>query len=215
MPEFSVREVRLPELHLPEIKRDDIVRSLSGIHIPEVDLAKARTSRIRLPAITVTGSDLGRLLAAGAALARFSRPARARRPWLTRLSGRRTRWPAIQIVQPRGTRSRRPIVLVALLVAAVGGLLFLRRPVVRARVEAAVHLARQQVAMMAGHRPGEHAIDERAAAPGDAAPIEATMVSRPLIDNAGALATEDSEAPGSTAAHADGRQTSEERSAVN
>jgi hypothetical protein len=37
MPEFTVKEVRLPELHLPEIKRDDMVRSLSGVRLPDVD----------------------------------------------------------------------------------------------------------------------------------------------------------------------------------
>ena len=74
MPEFTIKEVRLPELHLPEIKRDDIVRSLSGVRLPEVDLAKARRTTIKVPAVSVTGADVGKVLAAGAALARFVTP---------------------------------------------------------------------------------------------------------------------------------------------
>jgi hypothetical protein len=148
MPEFNVREVRLPELHLPEIKRDEIVRSLSGVHLPAAALAKARPSVARMPAVGVTAADLGRLLAAGAALARFARPAPARRSWLRGRSGLRTRLPEIRIVRPGARRSRRPMLVVALLVAAVAGLLLmlLRRPDVRVRVDSAARGARQKVA---------------------------------------------------------------------
>ena len=40
MPELPVKEVRLSDLHLPEIKRDEIIRTLSEIHVPEIDLSK-------------------------------------------------------------------------------------------------------------------------------------------------------------------------------
>jgi hypothetical protein len=146
MPEFNVREVRLPELHLPEIKRDEIVRSLSGVHLPAAALAKARPSVSRMPAVGVTAADLGRLLAAGAALARFARPAPARRPWPLGLAGRRTRLPEIRFARPRARRSRRPMLMVALLVAAVAGLLLLRRPAVRVRVDSAARGVRQKFA---------------------------------------------------------------------
>lgn len=146
MPEFDVREVRLPELHLPEIKRDEIVRSLSGVHLSAGALAKARPSVGRMPAVGVSPAELGRLLAAGAALARFARPAPARRPWPLGLAGRRTRLPEIRIVRPRTRRPRRPMLVVALLVAAVAGLLILRRPAVRVRVDSAARGARRKVA---------------------------------------------------------------------
>jgi hypothetical protein len=146
MPEFNVREVRLPELHLPEIKRDEIVRSLSGVRLPAVALPKARPSVNRMPEAGITPADLGRLLAAGAALARFARPAPARRPWPLGLAGRRTRLPQIRIVRPRSRRSRRPVLLFALLVAAVAGLVILRRPAVRVRVDSVARGARQKVA---------------------------------------------------------------------
>ena len=38
MPELPVKEVRLPELHLPEIDRDQIISTLSGLRLPTVDL---------------------------------------------------------------------------------------------------------------------------------------------------------------------------------
>ena len=49
MPELPVKEGRLSELHLPEIKRDDIVRSLSEIQLPDVDLTKLERPKIDLP----------------------------------------------------------------------------------------------------------------------------------------------------------------------
>lgn len=141
MPEFTVKEVRLPELHLPEIKRDEIVRSLSGIHLPEVDLAKARRAGIKVPPVTLTSSDVGRLIAA---VARFVRPAPSRGRWLTGLVGRRLPSPIARIVQPRPSRSRWPIVFGAMIVAAFGAWMLLRRPVVRRRVEEAGRRARER-----------------------------------------------------------------------
>ena len=40
MPELPVKEGRMSELHLPEISRNDIMRSLSEIRMPDVDLSK-------------------------------------------------------------------------------------------------------------------------------------------------------------------------------
>ena len=60
MPELPVKEGRLSELHLPEIKRDDIVRSLSEIRMPDVDL-KFDLPKIDLP--TASPSSSGPTLA--------------------------------------------------------------------------------------------------------------------------------------------------------
>ena len=43
MPELPVKETRLPELHLPEISRKDIMRSLSEMRMPDVDLPDSVT----------------------------------------------------------------------------------------------------------------------------------------------------------------------------
>jgi hypothetical protein len=145
MPEFTLKEVRLPELHLPEIKRDEIVRSLSGVRIPEVDLAKARRASIKIPAVNVTSSDVGKVLAVGAALARFVRPAPAPRAWLPGPLGRRTRSPIVRIVQPRRRRSRWPLAIGAIVVVALAAWALLRRPGVRERMEAVARDTRVRI----------------------------------------------------------------------
>jgi len=58
MPQVPVKEVRLSELHLPEIKRDDIVRSLSEIRLPEISqwrLSEANEALTALRARQVPG----------------------------------------------------------------------------------------------------------------------------------------------------------------
>ena len=83
MPELPVKEVRLSELHLPELDRDEIVRSLSEIRRPTIDLpdlerpaAQVRESlaRIDWSRIDPTAIDLGRTVAGVAAIARMGRP---------------------------------------------------------------------------------------------------------------------------------------------
>ena len=87
MPELPVKEVRLPELHLPEIKRDDIVRALSDIPRPDVDLSKIERPKIdlpdsvgklRWPTIDLSSVDIGKAVAGAAAAAHIGR--RTRRP---------------------------------------------------------------------------------------------------------------------------------------
>jgi hypothetical protein len=69
MPELPVKEARMSELHLPEISRDDIKRSLSEIRMPEVDLSK-----VDLP-------DIGKAVAGVAAAANIGRRSRSRWPF--------------------------------------------------------------------------------------------------------------------------------------
>ena len=162
MPEFTVKEVRLPELHLPEIKRDDIVRSLSGMRLPEVDLGKARNARIKVPMVTLTGSDVGKLVAAGAAVARMAQPASKRGGWLREGFGRRSRGPVARLIQPRKRRSRWPIVIVAIGAVAVAAWALLRRPAVRQRVDDLAQDARERFETM---RAGEPQLDVEADEP--------------------------------------------------
>ena len=76
MPELPVKEVRLSELHLPELKRDEIVRALSEIRRPAIELPDsnapaasfARASRrIDWSRLDPTAIDLGRAVAGVAA----------------------------------------------------------------------------------------------------------------------------------------------------
>ena len=164
MPEFHVKEVRLPELHLPEINREEIVRTLSGVRLPEVDLARARRATIKVPAITLTADDVGRIIGAGAAITRFVRPApkRGRRPW--NAFTRRSSSPVAKITRSRTRGSRRPIVLGILVVAAVAIVAILRRPASQRRLEAAARDARERFATWRAQdlRPGSDTLAEAA-----------------------------------------------------
>ena len=145
MPEFTVKEVRLPELHLPEIKRDEIVRSLSGVRLPEVDLAKARRASIRIPAVNVTSSDVGKVLAAGAALARFVRPAPAPGPGsLDRSAVEPDRRSSGSSSRDAGGRAGR-LAIAAIAVVALAAWALIRRPGVRERVEAVARDTRVRI----------------------------------------------------------------------
>jgi hypothetical protein len=148
MPEFTVKEVRLPELHLPEIKRDDIVRSLSGVRLPDVDLAKARPVRVKMPPIAVSSSDLGRLVAAGVGIARLARPT-PRRGRMPRLPfARSSRNPVARLVQPRTRRPRWPMVIVVVGAVTVAVWALLRQPSIRRRVDEMARDARERWATM-------------------------------------------------------------------
>jgi len=86
MPELPVKEVRWSELHLPEIKRDEIVRSLSEVHLPTVELPRIELPTVGLPA--GAGQIDWRSIDITGALAGMSAIARAGRPVV-----RRVRWP--------------------------------------------------------------------------------------------------------------------------
>lgn len=181
MPEFTVKEVRLPELHLPEINRDEIVRTLSGVRLPEVDLARARQARIKVPTVTLTADDVGRIIGAGAAIARFARPTpkRVRAPWNP--FSRPSRSPVALIVRPRTRRSRRPLVLGAVVLVVVAIWAILRRPANRRRLEEAARQARERFATWQAQdlRPDTETLDDATASDADVLalgrPTEATV----------------------------------------
>lgn len=159
MPEFTVKEVRLPELHLPEVKRDQIVRALSGIHVPEVDLAKVEPRRrlrnVDLGALPwrrrgMSAADAGRLVAAAVTAARLARPARSRPRWSP---FRRSRWDAVSrsrdnlvaVVRPAPRRSRRRLAAVVIAMTAAAAWMLFRNPAVRARLDRAAAGARRRI----------------------------------------------------------------------
>lgn len=162
MPEFTVKEVRLPELHLPEVKRDEIVRALSGIHVPSVDLAKAEPRR-RLRGIDLgarswrrrgmTAADAGRLVAAAVTAARLVPPARSRPRWSP---FRRSRWDAVgrsrdnlvAVVRPAPRRSRRRVAVVVIAVTTAAAWMLFRNPGFRARLDRAAAGVRGRIDTM-------------------------------------------------------------------
>lgn len=89
MPELPVKEVRLSELHLPGIKRDEIVRSLSELRLPAVQMPKAEGSNVERPRLELPDAlgrfdwrsiDITGALAGAATIARLGRPV-VRRRW--------------------------------------------------------------------------------------------------------------------------------------
>lgn len=161
MPEFTFKEVRLPELHLPEIKRDEIVRALAGVRLPDVDLAGASRTTLKVPTVALTGDDIRRLVAAGAAITRFVRPSPSRVRAPRNPFARRSRSPIAMIVRPRAHRSRRPLVLGGIVVAVVAIWAIMRRPEVRHRLEVASREARERIATWRAQdlRPDEGWVD--------------------------------------------------------
>jgi hypothetical protein len=158
MPEFTVKEVRLPELHLPEVKRDEIVRALSGIHVPEVDRAMAeprkRLRNLDLRAFPwrqrLSGVDAGKVVAAAVTASRIARPARTRSRWSP---FRKSRWAAVSrsrdnvvaMVRPAPRRSRRGFAAIAIALLAAAAWMLLRNPGFRARLDRAAADARRRI----------------------------------------------------------------------
>lgn len=119
MPELPTMEGRLPELRLPEISRDEIVRSLSEIRRPEIDLNAIEWPKVDLSRIEVTRDDVDKAILGVAAAARLVRPA---------------------------VRSRRlPLLLGFLAVSALATFAILSRPVVRDRLAMAARDAQRRI----------------------------------------------------------------------
>jgi hypothetical protein len=106
----------------------------------------------------LTSTDVSRLVAAGAAIVRFVRPA-PRRVGPLGLIGRRSRLPSVRIAQPR--RRRRWRLLGGLLVlAAIGTWVAMRRPQIRRRAEDAIGQARERIDEMRSEGTGTGSASE-------------------------------------------------------
>ncbi len=169
MPEFTVKEVRLPELHLPEIKRDEIVRALSGMRLPEVDLSKAeRVPRLRgLDLIALpwrrqglSGVDAGRLVAAAVTAARIVRPPSSPSRWSPFRRSRRSpigrsRDTLVAVIRPAPRRSRRRYAAVVIGLALAAGWMVFRNPMIRSKLDRAARVVRQRIAEMRSRPVGD------------------------------------------------------------
>ncbi len=120
MPELPVKEVRPSELHLPEIKREDIVRALSDLKMPEVDLTKLERPRIERPNLDEATRSVGRMATAAAV--------------------------ALHLV-PRARRPRWPVAIGGLIVAGIA-VAVLSNEAVRAKLSSGAAMVRERVATM-------------------------------------------------------------------
>jgi hypothetical protein len=73
VPELPVKEIRPAELHLPEIKREQIVRALSEIHLPTIEIPDG-LSKIDWRAIDPSSIDVGKAVAGVVAATRLGKP---------------------------------------------------------------------------------------------------------------------------------------------
>ena len=119
MPELPTMEGRIPELRLPEISRDEIVRSLSEIKRPDIDLAAIEWPKVDLSRIEVTRDDVDKAILGVATAARLVRPA--------------------------VRSSRLPLALGFLAVAAIATFALLSRPTVRDRLATAARDAQRRI----------------------------------------------------------------------
>jgi len=120
----------MSELHLPEIKRDDIVRSLSRIHLPGADLPEA-VAKIDWPKVDPSSGDFGKAIAGAVAAAHIGRPA---------------------------PRSRWPLVIGGLIVAGLAGWVILTSETLRTRLARWAHAIREQISAMRSDPHGRNEI---------------------------------------------------------
>ena len=114
MPDLPVKDARPPALRLPEIDRDDIVRALSEIHLPDTDLSKLQRPKVELPdavakfewpRIDLSSVDVPKALAGAAAAVNIGR--RARRPrWPLAVGGLIVAGAVVAALSNEGIRAR-------------------------------------------------------------------------------------------------------------
>ena len=171
MPELPVKEGRLPELRLPEISREEIIRSLSEIHRPEIDLSGVEWPKVDLSRIEWTREDLERSIVG----------------LLT----------AVRIVRPAVRSRRLPLALGFFAAAGLATIAVLSRPSVRERLARTAREARRRAEVARG---GPEMLDVDADVMPDvehiaavAIPIEPGAFEGPAEAMAGAEATEATE----------------------
>jgi hypothetical protein len=105
MPDLPVKESRLSALHLPEFKRDDIVRSLSEMHMPETKIEMPDVTKLDWPKIDLSSIDVPKALAGAAAAANIGR--RSRRPrWPIAVGGLIVAGTVAAVLSNEGVRTK-------------------------------------------------------------------------------------------------------------
>jgi hypothetical protein len=119
MPELPTIEGRLPELRLPEISREDIIKSFSEIRRPDLEMPSFEWPKVDLSRIELTRDDVDKAILGVATAARLVRPA--------------------------VRSSRLPIAIAAVAVATIAAAAILSRPTVRERLANAAREAQRRI----------------------------------------------------------------------
>jgi hypothetical protein len=114
MPDLPVVDAQASALRLPELNRDDIVRTLTEMRLPEADLSKLGRPKMELPdavtkfawpRIDLGSIDVPKALAGVAAAANIGR--RARRPrWPLAVGGLIVAGAVVAVLSNEGIRTR-------------------------------------------------------------------------------------------------------------
>lgn len=118
MPELRLKDVRIPELHMPEMSRDDITRAI-GDATRDVDLSRLDPRKLDLPDMSDIARELSKV-DVPAALATVATIRRAPRP------------------------PRAPFVLGGLIVLGIAAVAIARSPMVRPKLESFAQRAREE-----------------------------------------------------------------------
>lgn len=129
MPELPVKGGRLPELRLPEISRDEIIRSFSEIRRPDMDLSHVDWPKVDLPHVDWPKVDLSHI-------------EWTREDLDKAILGLAT---ATRLVRPAVRSRRLPLSLGFLAVAGLATFALLSRPAVRDRLARTAREARRRV----------------------------------------------------------------------
>jgi hypothetical protein len=139
MPELPVKEVRPSELHLPEIKREEIVRALSDIRIPDVKMPDVKMPDVKMPEVDLSKIERPNVDQASKSLGRLAAAAAV----------------ALHLA-PRARRPRWPLAVGGLIVAGIA-VAALSNEAVRARLSAGATAVRERVTAM--RQGGDQTLD--------------------------------------------------------
>jgi hypothetical protein len=81
MPELKIKDVRLPELHLPEMSRGDIVHAVSGAR-RDIDLSRFDPRKVELPEVELKNIDPRKAITEAAQSAGLIKARRQRLPFV-------------------------------------------------------------------------------------------------------------------------------------
>lgn len=171
MPTLSIKEVRLPELHLPEMSRDDITKTI-GDTARDIDLSRLDPRRIEMPDLADIQRELSKVDVPKAVA-------------------------GVTMLGRAAPRSRLPFVIGGLLTLGLVAFAVATSPILRPRLEAAARRARERMDEMRAERMSHdeaHAFDAAVAVPIEPAafsaeaPVDGTPFdgSAPLPDGFGA-----------------------------
>ena len=153
MPELRIRDSRIPELHLPEMSREDIARAI-GDATKDVDLSRLDPRKLDLPDMSDITRELSKV-DVPAALA------------------------TIGIVR-RSPRPRAPFIIGGLIALGVAAFAIARSPMVRPKLETFAQRAREEFDARRLAREERTAIERRASEPQPVETYSPTPMSSPM-----------------------------------